>query len=99
MTDGKGVYCTTQQEDNSTLEALTRGAAAGKLDFSRVALIRSGSDFDSPYPGQSSSDGVINYGTQGGYLPSTNNLYLATAPVVHDIVTRWSDWQKGVPAN
>src|SRR5271156_1261495 len=53
LTGGKGVYCTSQQEDNATLNALTRGAQSGLVDIKRVAVLRSGSDFDRPYPGQS----------------------------------------------
>lgn len=98
MTDGAATYCTTQQEDNSTLEALRRGAAAGRVDVERVMVLRSGSDMDRPYPGQSNSDVVVNYAQQGGFVPATRNLQLATAPVIRDIVTNWSAWSKGVPA-
>ena len=33
LTDGKGIYCTTQQEDNATLNALTRAAQSGLVDL------------------------------------------------------------------
>ena len=52
-TNGTGVYCTTAQEDNATLEALLRGAAAKLVDFSRIIIMRTASDFDRPYPGES----------------------------------------------
>ncbi|MBU3537168.1 purine nucleoside permease, partial [Alkalihalobacillus clausii] len=55
LTDGKGVYCTTQQEDNATYEALKRGASLKLVDLNRVAVLRAGSDFDRPYAGQTSS--------------------------------------------
>jgi purine nucleoside permease len=35
-TGGKGTYCTTQQEDNATYMALTRGAISGLVDLNRV---------------------------------------------------------------
>ena len=50
-TNGSGVYCTTAQEDNATLEALLRGAFANLVDFSRIIIMRTGSDFDRPAPG------------------------------------------------
>ena len=99
MTDNKGTYCTTAQEDNATLEVLTRGARAGKVDFSRVALLRAGSDFDRPYDGQSASDGLINYAQQGGFVPATHNLVNAAKPLLDDIVQHWPQWKQGVPAN
>lgn len=98
LTDGAAAYCTTQQEDNSTLEVLRRGAAAGRVDFERVMILRSGSDMDRPYPGQSSSDGLVNYAEQGGFVPATRNLQLTTAPVIKEIVANWSAWSKGLPA-
>ena len=52
FTNGSGVYCTTQQEDNATLEALLRGAIANLTDFSRIIIMRTASDFDRPYAGE-----------------------------------------------
>ena len=43
----------TQQEDNATYNALARAAAAGKVDLKRLAVLRTASNFDRPYPGQS----------------------------------------------
>jgi purine nucleoside permease len=99
LTDGQGVYCTTQQEDNATFEALKRGAAAGRLDLQRVAVLRAGADFDRPYPGQSSADNLVNYAQQGGFDIALRNLYLSGAPLVQAITTDWARWRLGVPAD
>jgi purine nucleoside permease len=99
MTDGKGVYCTTQQEDNATFEVIKRAAAAGLADTSRVAVLRAGSDFDRPPPGESSVDNLLNYQQQGGFEPALANLYLAGSPLVNAIVGNWAQWKIGVPAN
>jgi purine nucleoside permease len=97
LTDGKGVYCTTQQEDNATYEALKRAASAHRVDLSRVAVLRAGSDFDRPYAGQTSSDNLLNYAAQGGFAPAIENLYRAGNPLVQDIATHWDEWREGVP--
>ncbi|HEX4354806.1 MAG TPA: hypothetical protein VHZ95_17870, partial [Polyangiales bacterium] len=97
LTDGMGTYCTTQQEDNATYEVLKRGSAAGLLDLTRVAVLRSGSDFDRPYTGQSSSDGLVNYAAQGGFTSAISNLYNAGDPLVESILSDWEHWQNGVP--
>jgi len=97
MTDGKGVYCTTQQEDNATYEALKRAASVHRVDLNRVAVLRSGSDFDRPYAGQTSADNLLNYADQGGFGPAVANLFLAGNPLVQEIVTHWDDWRNGVP--
>jgi purine nucleoside permease len=98
LTDGKGVYCTTQQEDNATYEALKRGAGAKLVDLNRVAVLRAGSDFDRPYAGQTSADNLLNYATQGGFTVALQNLYLAGNPLVQEITTHWPAWRRGVPS-
>jgi purine nucleoside permease len=97
MTDGKGTYCTTQQEDNATFEALTRAANAHRVDLSRVADLRTASDFDRPYAGQTSADNLLNYQAQGGFGPAIANLFVAGNPLVQDIATHWEAWRNGVP--
>ena len=99
VTDGKGVYCTTQQEDNATYEALKRGASLKLVDLDRIAVLRAGSDFDRPYPGQTSADNLLAYQTQGGFGIALQNLFLAGNPLVQDISTHWSAWKRGVPAH
>ncbi len=97
MTDGKGTYCTTQQEDNATLEALTRAARSHRVDLSRVADLRTGSDFDRPYAGQTSADNLLTYAAQGGFTPAISNLFVAGNPLVQAIATHWGEWRDGVP--
>jgi purine nucleoside permease len=97
LTDGKGVYCTTQQEDNATYEALKRGASAKLVDVQRVAVLRAGSDFDRPYVGQTSADNLLNYTAQGGFGIALQNLYLAGNPLVQAITRNWGAWREGVP--
>jgi purine nucleoside permease len=97
MTDGAGTYCTTQQEDNASIEVLVRATAAGLLNRSRLAILRTGADFDRPYPGQTVADALVNYSEQGGFLPAISNLYNAGSPWVFDVVARWERWQAGVP--
>lgn len=95
LTDGKGTYCTTQQEDNATYESLKRGAAAGRLDLRRVAVLRTGANFDRPHPGQTAQESLA--ADSGGFALATANLYRAAWPLVSDIVARWPQWREGVP--
>ena len=100
LTDGKGVYCTTQQEDNATYNALARAAASGKVDIKRLAVLRTASNFDRPYPGQTAYASLMasTNGGSGGFGPATANLYNVGGLLVRDIVTRWAQWEAGVPA-
>ena len=100
LTDGKGVYCTTQQEDNATYNALERAAAAGKVDLKRLAVLRTGSNFDRPHPGQSAYASLLasTTGASGGFVPATQNLYKVGGVLVNDIVQHWVQWREAVPA-
>jgi purine nucleoside permease len=100
LTDGKGRYCTTQQEDNATHNALMRAAAAGKVDLKRLAVLRTASNFDRPYPGQSAHASLMasTTGGSGGFMPATANLFNVGGLLVNDIVRNWAQWREGVPA-
>lgn len=98
MTNGSGVYCTTGQEDNATLEALLRGANMSYIDFSRIIIMRTASDFDRPYPGSSPQQNLF-YAADYGFEPAIQNIYLAGVKVVEGIVDNWEHiFQKGVNA-
>jgi purine nucleoside permease len=100
LTDNEGAYCTTQQEDNATLNALTRASASGLVDLQRVAILRTASDFDRPYPGQTTVDALhAQLMLRGASVTSSDNLVRAGKPLVDAIVAGWSRWQAGVPAN
>ncbi len=100
LTDGKGAYCTTQQEDNATYNALARAAASGRVDIKRLAVLRTASNFDRPYPGQTAYASLMasTNGGSGGFGTATANLYNVGGLLVQDIVARWPQWQAGVPA-
>ncbi len=98
LTDGKGVYCTTQQEDNATLNALTRGSQSGLVDLKRVAVLRGGTDFDRPYPHQGVLESMqAQRALPGAVRVSAVNLVHAGMPLVEAIVRHWDLWQHGVP--
>jgi purine nucleoside permease len=99
LSDGQATYCTTQQEDNATYNALARATAAGRADVKRLALLRTASNFDRQHPGQSAwaSLQASASGATGGFVPATRNGVIAGGPLVRDIVARWAKWQQGVP--
>ncbi|KAK8122899.1 purine nucleoside permease [Apiospora sp. TS-2023a] len=97
-TNGTGVYCTTAQEDGAVLGALMRGALESRVDFNRVAIVRTVSDFDRPYPGQSVMDNLVN-GTVG-YPIAIENVWLAGNSIARGIIGAWKQtFQAGIPAS
>ena len=97
VTDGAADPCTTQQEDNATLTALRRGADAKLLDFGRIALLRTASNFDREAPGQTAAESLE--AKSGGYLPSVTNAYRVAARLAHAILADWDIWRIGPPKN
>lgn len=99
MTNGSANYCTTAQEDNATLEALMRAAASKLLDFSRIIIMRTASDFDRPYPGEAATTNLF-WAEQGAFGPAIQNIYLAGIKVVEGILDGWnSTFGPGVNAS
>lgn len=88
VTNGSGIYCTTAQEDNATLEALLRSSLGNLTDFKRIIVMRTASDFDRPYAGESDTFNLF-YANQGGFGPSLTNIYLAGIKVVEGILGEW----------
>jgi purine nucleoside permease len=100
LTNGSGVYCMTAQEDNATLEAMLRGAILNLVDFSRIIIMRTASDFDRPYEGVSPEFNLL-YAQQGGFEPAIENIYIAGVKVVQGLLHGWeSTFEAGVaPTN
>ncbi|TFK78815.1 purine nucleoside permease, partial [Polyporus arcularius HHB13444] len=89
FTNGTGTYCTTQQEDNGTLEALLRAALARRVDFSRIIIMRTASDFDRPFDGETAATNL--FLMSPGFDISIKNIPAAGVPVVMGI---WDGWKE-----
>jgi purine nucleoside permease len=99
ITNGTSSYCMSAQEDNATLEALLRAASRGAVDFARIIVMRTASDFDRPPPGISAVENLLSGFTDGAFPPALANLYLAGNVVVKEILKGWDGmFGKGVEA-
>lgn len=96
LTEGAGNYCTTQMEDNASLTALQRGADAGLLQFERIALLRTASNFDREPEGKTAMESLS--ADSGGFGPATANAYRVGSKFADAVIGDWAVWQKGVPA-
>lgn len=99
-TSGKATYVMTAQEDTAILEALRRAALQEQVDFSRIVLMRSGSNFDrGPRVGGEvpKLPFALDY---GGLQPSLRNLYLCGVEIATGILNRWEElFEQGIEAN
>jgi purine nucleoside permease len=87
-TAGQAEYTMTAQEDNALLAGLLNAALQGKVDFSRILLIRSASNFDRGHEDKPHQLPFVM--DKGGLGPSTRNLYLTALKVIEGIVKDWS---------
>lgn len=94
-THGAGRYCMTDNEDFAILETLGRLAKDGRVDLKRVMVLRAGSNFDRPYPGQQAIESI--HPVKGGYALALENVYRAGSVVARQILTHWQRWENGVP--
>lgn len=65
-----------------------RGAVSGIVDFRRIIVMRSGSNFDRPPPSISATYNLLHVDS-GGFLPSIQNLLLAGTKIIDDVRQNW----------
>ncbi|MGD9890166.1 MAG: purine nucleoside permease [Dehalococcoidia bacterium] len=99
-TGGQGTYGMANNEDHGTMTSLRRLAGAKLVDWDRVMVLRTASDFDQPYPGETALQAIGDSGSDG--LPiafdiSLENAYRAGSAVTREIIGNWPAWEGGVP--
>jgi purine nucleoside permease len=99
-TEGKGTYVTTAMEDTGTLQSLTFLAKAERIDFSRVMVLRTVSNFDQQRPGVNAAESLAEQRVSkyGGYLPSLESAYTVGHLVVDQIVQNWPKYRDHSPS-
>jgi purine nucleoside permease len=75
-----GRYCTSEMEDSATAAVLARHGL-----LNRYLDLRTGSDFDQPYPGQSATDVLTRFPGAG---PAFDNAYRVGSTVAHHLAGR-----------
>jgi len=94
-TGGKGNYVTTGMEDTGTLSSLQMLAKASRVDWNRILVLRTASDFDQPPPGVTAAEHLArNTGRQYvGYLPALESAWRVGNTVVQEITTHWNKYK------
>jgi purine nucleoside permease len=94
FTDGKGQFATTAMEDTGTLQSLRFLANAGRIDWNRILVLRTVSNFDQQPRGMSAADSLAHQriGSYSAYLPSLESAYTVGHMVVHELLTHWSKY-------
>lgn len=99
ITNGTAKYCGTQQEDSAVMTAFVRAGRYALVDFSRIVVLRTCSDFtySDDFTGRNTTyffDDV----KQGGISSSLNNLVLASKPFIKDVLNHFEKYNNGTYA-
>ena len=91
QTDGRGAYAITAMEDCGTLQALTLLAAAGRVDFTRVLIVRAVSNYDQQRPGITAAESLVEsrVTTYSAYLPALENAHRVGQRVLKALLASW----------
>ena len=91
FTEGKGQFATTAMEDTGTLLSLRFLANAGRVDWNRILVLRTVSNFDQQPKGMSATESLAHQriGSYSAYLPSLESAYSVGHAVVNELLTHW----------
>jgi len=101
FTDSKGEFATTAMEDTGTLQSLRGLANAGRVDWNRILVLRTVSNFDQQPRGMTAADSLAHQriGSYSAYLPSLDSAYTVGHVVVRELLSHWANYREKVPGS
>ncbi len=98
-THGAGNMVTSAMEDSGSLVALTYLAKSGRVDSRRVLVLRTGSDFTVPPPGETPAQALAreSANTYAALGPAVEAAYRVGSPVVGALVGNWGVYRDHPP--
>ncbi len=99
FTGGQGQFLTTAMEDTGTLLSLKNLASAGRIDWQRILVLRTVSNFDQQPRGMSAADSLARQriGNYSAYLPSLEAAYTVGHAVVSELMSHWPTHEGTIP--
>jgi purine nucleoside permease len=90
-TGGRGRFVMTAMEETGTLQALSFLARAGRVDLSRILVLRTGSNYTIPPSGMSAAESLaaMSLTQNPGYLPALEAAYSVGRKVVDELIENW----------
>jgi purine nucleoside permease len=97
-TDRKGNFVTSAMEDTGSFQALTYLHPTGKVDKTRVMVLRTASNYTMPPPGMSAAEHLLKENDgYAGLQASVEAAYVVGSAVVDEIAGHWSRYRDVVP--
>ena len=83
-------------EDTGTLQSLKYLAAAGRIDWQRILVLRTVSNFDRQPRGMTAAESLATQriGKYSAYLPSLEAAYTVGHAVVNELLTHWPQYEQ-----
>lgn len=96
-TKGKGRFATTSMEAQTFTGSLMHMAQEGYLDFNRVLVLRTASNYCMPPPGQKV---IATIGDESiGTVPALEACYRVGSVVAHDLIDHWDRYADRIPTD
>jgi purine nucleoside permease len=98
-TKNQGTFTTTACEDSGFMQAMTFLARGGRVDLSRVLVLRTASDYCLPRPGVTAAES-LQYGTGKAYLAmgeAFQSAYVVGRVVVNELTGHWDKYRDHPP--
>ena len=94
-TRGAGRCAMTNMEDHGLAGALSRLDGMGRVDFKRVLVLRTGSNFSQPPEGQAAAESMV--AAYAGMRPALEAAHRVGSPVVRELVRGWARYEEHTP--
>lgn len=100
FTDNKGQFVTSAMEDTGSLLALKGLAAQGKVDYNRVLVLRTVSNFDQQPRNLTAAESLSSQriGSYSAFLPALESAYTVGHTVASEILTHWPQYADHIPS-
>jgi len=98
-TNGQASFASTAMNDSGSLAALAALTRAGRADWNRVLVLRTGSNFDMQAPDETAEQSA-NRERHGGYTayePSLESAYMVGSHVVKALIAGWTQFEETIP--
>jgi purine nucleoside permease len=94
FTNGQGTFATTAMEDTGTLQSLQFLAKAGRVDWQRILVLRTVSNYDRQPRGMTAAESLDSQraGMTGAFLPAIESAYTVGHGVVRELLTHWPQY-------
>ncbi|MDE8650287.1 purine nucleoside permease [Novosphingobium sp. H3SJ31-1] len=97
-TSGKGEFVTSAMEDTGVVQSLTYLDRIGRADKDRVLVLRAGSNYTMPPPGEDAATYLLHENEgYAGLQAAVESLYLVGSKVIDELLADWGRYKDSEP--